>query len=85
MAKSFDIQLKRPAGEFIQKAKSAVMKAGGTFSGNENAGDIAVKTAVGSIKARYSIVGSTATIYIDDKPFLLSMGMIKSALSKYLV
>lgn len=84
MSRSFDIQLKRPAGEFIQKAKSAVERAGGRFNGNENTGDIAVKTAMGSVKARYSIVGTTATIYIDDKPFLVTVGMIKSALGKYL-
>lgn len=85
MSQSFNIDLNRPAGEFIQKAKAAVEKAGGTFKGDESAGGIAVDTLIGNIKARYEITGTTATIHIDDKPFLLSMNKIRSALSKYLV
>jgi hypothetical protein len=85
MSQSFNIDLNRPAGEFIEKAKAAVEKAGGSFRGDENAGGITVDTLIGNIKARYEIAGTTATIHIDNKPFLLSMGKIQSALSKYLV
>ena len=84
MAQSFEIDLKGSPAEFIKKAKTTLEKAGGTFTGDENKGNMAVSTPLGNISAHYEIAGTRATIHIDDKPFLLTVNTIKSALSKYL-
>lgn len=84
MAQSFNILLSGSADQFLGKAKTAVEKAGGTINGDEKAGNIAISTPIGSIKARYEILGATATIHVDDKPFFLTIDKIKSTLTQYL-
>lgn len=84
MSKSFSIPISGSADQFISKAKAAVEKAGGTLTGDNQAGSIAISTPVGSIKARYAILGGTATIYVDDKPFFLTIDKIRSTLTKYI-
>jgi hypothetical protein len=84
MANTFELELKRPAADFIQKARSAAEKNGGTFTGDDKAGSLDISTPIGSIRASYAINGTTATITIHDKPFFLSTDKIKSVLSQYI-
>jgi hypothetical protein len=84
MSRSFSIPVAGSADQFISKAKAAVEKAGGTLTGDNQAGSIDITTPVGSIKARYTISGGNATIHVDDKPFFLTIDKIRSTLTKYL-
>lgn len=84
MSQSFSIPVPGTAAEFVTKARAAVEKAGGTLTGDDQAGSINISTPIGSIKARYAISGGSATIHVDDKPFFLTMDKIKATLTQYI-
>ena len=81
----FTILLPIPAAEAAAKAKSAIEKNGGTFSGDGLAGNFDISLPiVGTIKGEYTVDGSNQmTVVITKKPFMVSCDRIKGEIEKY--
>ncbi len=80
----FNVGFNESIETLIGKAKAAIHKAGGTFSGNNEKGNYAIPTPVGKITGNYTVSGSAITFEITDKPFLVSCNKIEGELRKYL-
>lgn len=80
---NFSIQFGSSAGEVAEKARTAIMGAGGTFQGNESAGDFDVSTPLGSISGSYTIRQQVIHVTIHSKPFLVGCGLIEKQLRGY--
>ena len=80
MACDFNIPFTGPAAEILNKAKNAVESQGGTFNGDENAGNFDVSVFGNTIKGSYTNAESQLKIVIDSKPMFVSCGMIESFL-----
>jgi hypothetical protein len=76
---SFAIQFTGTPDEIYNKAKNAVQKQGGTFSGDVNSGDFSI-SVFGKISGRYSVSGQQLNIDIDDKPMMIPCAAIENAL-----
>jgi hypothetical protein len=63
------------------RAKQAIEKSGGTFTGNLSQGEFRAKTAIGSIQGSYHLDGQQISIVITKKPMLLSCGRIQKELN----
>ena len=80
----FNVDFNESIGTLIGKAKSAVMKVDGTFSGDNESGMYALPTPLGMITGNYTVSGNTIEFQITDKPFLVSCNKIEGELRKYL-
>jgi hypothetical protein len=76
---SFAIQFSGTPDEIYNKAKNAVLKQGGTFSGDVNSGNFSI-SVFGKISGRYSVSGQQLNIDIDDKPMMIPCAAIENAL-----
>jgi hypothetical protein len=81
---SFDIEFRQPAGEVRRLAESAIVSAGGEFSGDQSSGRFRLSTGAGSIKGDYTINGSVLSVSISSKPLFIGCGRIESEIRKYL-
>ena len=80
MAKcNFSINFSGSANEVFNKAKAAVEKQGGTFSGNEGGGSFSINV-FGNINGSYTISGQILEIAIEDKPMMIPCGAIENVL-----
>ncbi|WP_437930078.1 hypothetical protein WMF37_12880 [Sorangium sp. So ce291] len=85
MAKhSFSVPFSGSSQDIVAKAKSAIEKAGGQFSGNEGTGDFSVPTPAGTVKGRYAIAAQSFSVDITDKPFIVPGSAIESQVRKFL-
>ena len=81
---NFDIEFTQSAGEVRRLAESAIVSAGGEFSGDEGSGRFRLSTGIGSIKGNYTINGTVLSVSISDKPMFVGCGRIESEIRKYL-
>ncbi len=73
-----------PSQDIVAKAKAAIEKAGGNFTGNEGEGDFSVPTPAGTVKGTYAISARSFSVDITDKPFIVPGGAIESQVRKFL-
>jgi hypothetical protein len=85
MAKhSFSVDFSGSAQDVVAKAKGAIEKAGGKFSGDEKKGDFSVPTPAGTVKGLYNIAGQKFAVDITDKPFIVPGSAIENQVRKFL-
>ncbi|AGP35371.1 hypothetical protein WME98_37220 [Sorangium sp. So ce296] len=85
MAKhSFSVPFPGSAQDIVAKAKAAIEKAGGQFSGNEGNGTFSVPTPAGTVKGSYAIAAQSFSVDITDKPFIVPGSAIESQVRKFL-
>jgi hypothetical protein len=80
---NFSIQFSATAGEVADKARNAIVNAGGNFQGNADSGNFDVSTPLGAIRGKYTIQQPVIHVSIDSKPFLVSCGIIEKQLRGY--
>jgi hypothetical protein len=80
---NFSIQFSTSADELAEKARKAIMSAGGSFQGNAQAGNFDVSTPLGAIRGSYVIQQPVIHVTISSKPFLVSCGLIEKQLQGY--
>jgi len=68
----------------LNKAKAAIEKQGGTFSGDENAGAFHLSVMNNTIAGSYTVSGNELTMTITDKPFFVPCSTIESMLKSKL-
>jgi hypothetical protein len=79
----FSIQFSVSADEVAQKARAAIMDAGGSFQGNSDSGNFDVSTPLGDIRGSYVIQHQVIHVSISSKPFLVGCGVIEKQLRGY--
>jgi hypothetical protein len=85
MAKhSFSAQFTGPATDTVAKARGAIEKAGGTFTGDDSKGDFVVATPAGKVKGNYAVTGQSFAVNITDKPFIVPGSAIEAQVRKFL-
>ena len=67
-----------------QKAEQAILRAGGSLSGNTYSGSFSVPTPLGTVRGEYSTSGGKVTIIIQEKPWLISCNQIRGVLENEL-
>jgi len=82
---SFSINFDANVHHIISKAKDAITGAGGSFAGNEEAGNFELSTFLGQIAGLYTIENDRININITKKPMLVPCSEIENQLRKYLV
>lgn len=80
---SFSIPLPGNAEEIFAKAQTAIIGAGGKFTGDVGEGEFSPSTFIDVKEGSYSMNGSTMNVLITDKPMVLSCSKIEEELSKY--
>jgi len=85
MAKhSFSVNFPGAAADIVAKAKGAIEKNKGSFTGDDKTGKFSVPTPAGVVKGEYKITGNSFGVDITDKPFIVSGGMIEDQVKKFL-
>jgi len=80
MAKcNFSIDFSGSPENIFNKARTAVEKQGGTFSGDANAGKFSINV-FGTIGGTYTVSGQQLQINIEDKPIIIPCAAIENAL-----
>jgi hypothetical protein len=80
---NFSIHLQLSADEVAQRARAAILNAGGSFSGNAASGNFDVSTPLGAIRGNYVIQHPVIHVTITSKPFLVSCSIIEKQLRGY--
>ena len=76
---NFTIPFSGTAEGIYSKAKGAVEKQGGTFSGDSNSGNFSINV-FGNITGSYTVSGNELHIVIEDKPMMIPCAAIENAL-----
>ena len=76
---NFSIDFSGSAEGIYNKAKAAVEKQGGTFSGDSNSGSFSINV-FGTISGTYTVSGNQLLIAIEDKPMMIPCAAIENAL-----
>lgn len=80
MAKcNFSIDFPGSAEEIFNKARAAVERQGGTFSGDAVQGSFSIQV-FGTITGSYQVIGQQLNIAIEDKPMMIPCAAIENAL-----
>jgi hypothetical protein len=80
MAKcNFSIAFTGSPDDVFNKAKAAVEKQGGSFSGNNSSGNFSINV-FGTISGSYTISGQRLEISIEDKPMMIPCSAIENVL-----
>jgi len=82
---TFSIPFSGEATLILEKAKKAVEKQNGNFSGDEKAGNFSVSFFGQSIVGAYTVAADNLDIVIDDKPFMVPCSAIESFLKSQIV
>jgi hypothetical protein len=80
----FEIPFGSSAGELVEKAKKAIVSAGGEIKGDISAGTFSIPSPLGKISGNYKIGAQFAAFEITDKPMFISCGLVESTIQKYL-
>ncbi len=80
----FKLPFSGDSNALVNRAKTAIEKAGGAFNGNNANGSFQVKTPLGSVGGDYTIYDQEISIAVTKKPLLLSCSRIQNELSKVL-
>ena len=83
MACTFKIPFTGDAQQILNKARTAVEGQGGTFTGNEMAGNFEV-SVMGTIQGSYNVMDNELEIDITSKPMFVGCGMIENFLKSKL-
>jgi hypothetical protein len=81
---NFSIKFDSNVQHVIRVAKNAIISAGGSFTGNEEAGGFEISTFMGQILGDYTIVNNEININITKKPMFVPCSEIENQLRKYL-
>lgn len=81
---NFSIPFTGTAEEVYGKAKAAVEKQGGSFSGDQQQGSFDVALMGNRIAGDYIVAGQDLQVSIHEKPFFVPCNAIESFLSKQL-
>ena len=76
----FTIPFTGSADSILEKAKKAVEKQNGNFSGDTNNGNFSVSFFGQEIVGGYTIAGNDLNIVIDNKPFMVPCSTIEGFL-----
>lgn len=76
---NFSIDFSGSADSIFQKAKGAVEKQGGSFSGDASNGNFSI-SMFGTIIGSYRVNGQKLEIDIEEKPMMIPCSAIESAL-----
>jgi hypothetical protein len=79
----FDIPLPSDLAGTLARVKTAIVKDGGKFTGDEEAGKFAGASPMGAIEGTYVVQGNVIRITISSKPMLAPCGMIESKIRQY--
>ena len=66
--------------EILNKAKSTVESAGGSFTGDANEGQFHISVMGNTVAGSYMVSGELLNITIDDKPFFVPCSTIEGFL-----
>jgi len=75
----FSIDFTGSAEAVFSRAKAAVEKQGGSFTGDAHSGSFSLQV-FGTISGTYTVAGSQLQIQINDKPMMIPCAAIESAL-----
>lgn len=81
---TFSFSFAGNAPEVLHKARTAVERQGGTFTGSTSSGNFQLSVFGNTIAGSYAVSGQTMTIVIDTKPFLLPCSTIEGFLKTQL-
>ncbi|HEU4471506.1 MAG TPA: hypothetical protein VFR58_10500 [Flavisolibacter sp.] len=76
---NFSINFSGTPQEIFTRAKNAVEKQGGNFSGDETSGSFSINV-FGTISGSYTVSGQQLNISIEDKPMMIPCAAIENAL-----
>jgi hypothetical protein len=76
---NFSISFSGTPDEVFGRAKAAVEKQGGTFSGDSTGGSFSINV-FGAISGSYTVTGQQLNITIEDKPMMIPCAAIENAL-----
>jgi hypothetical protein len=83
MANAFTFDVPGDLAAALAKARQEVTAAGGTFSGDLQAGSFSGKTPLGAVKGTYTAAGRSVTVTITEKPWLVPAGTIEATIREY--
>ena len=75
---TFSIGFSGSPEEVFNRAKSAVEKQGGSFSGDATGGSFSIQV-FGTISGSYTVSGQELNIVIEDKPMMIPCAAIENA------
>ena len=76
---SFSIGFSGSAQDVFGRAKAAVEKQGGSFTGDANSGNFSINV-FGKISGTYSVAGQQLHIRIEEKPMMIPCAAIENVL-----
>ena len=76
---NFSIPFSGSAEDVFSKAKAAVERQGGSFSGDAGSGNFSIQV-FGTISGSYSVSGNQLDIVIEDKPMMIPCSAIENVL-----
>jgi hypothetical protein len=76
---SFSIPFSGSPEQVYSKAKAAVEKQGGSFSGDSTSGNFSI-SVFGNISGSYTVSGNQLDIVIEDKPMMIPCAAIENVL-----
>jgi hypothetical protein len=76
---NFSIPFSGSPEDVFNKAKVAVEKQGGNFSGDSSGGNFSINV-FGAITGSYTVEGNQLNIVIEDKPVMIPCGAIENVL-----
>lgn len=76
---NFSIGFTGSPDDVFNKAKAAVEKQGGNFSGDNSSGQFSINV-FGNISGSYTVSGNQLDIVIDDKPMMIPCSAIENVL-----
>lgn len=80
---NFSIDFTDSADILINKAQTAIVNAGGNFTGDVASGGFIIPTPIGKVTGSYAVEGQLFHIFIEDKPMFLSCNKLETELTKY--
>ena len=76
---NFSIPFSGSPEQVYNKAKAAVEKQGGSFTGDSSGGSFSINV-FGAISGSYTVSGQMLEISIEDKPMMIPCGAIENVL-----
>jgi hypothetical protein len=80
MSCTFSIPFNSSPQTVLSRAKAAVNSQGGTFEGDDQAGNFGVSVFGNTIKGTYTVTGQNLNVIITDKPFFVPCNTIEGFL-----
>lgn len=84
MSCTFTIPFSGDASVVLDKAKSAIEKQGGNFTGDNNEGSFFVSVVGNTVAGSYKVEGQDLSLNITEKPFFVPCSTIESFLKSKL-